>query len=53
MGCIQLIVYKTIGKSITVLYSRQVFDERILWQFFLQDASHFGVRQRNQKLILN
>ena len=41
------------SENITVLVSRQVFDERILLRFVLHDAFHFGVRQRSQKLILH
>ena len=44
--------YPLLGKKITVLGSRQVFEERIFLQMFLHNALHFGVRQRIQKLIL-
>ena len=50
---IQLIVYKLLGKNITVLGSRQVFDERILYQDLFTHGFHFGVMKRSQNLILH
>ena len=41
------------SENIMVLGSPQVFDERILLEFFLHDAFDFGVRHRSQKLILH